>query len=335
MQVEALHEQITAHMHREERAAQEKASRLGRKKDRQSDWLKGCEAVSAPRDGMSADIRGDHTSKEIQESLKAETEFHIQTFKCIDKDYRTEGVCCGTWIPVWAAAFDETVHMYEVSPVQSEWDEGADRFPETVFDMLDDTRKLEQPEQESRGCLKRERGVARTTNQEWYAGKFAKKKRGDATEAEAEMDATEAEAEVDATEAEADTIFTDISSHDGCQHNPFHDSREAPTDGAEQMGQSQPDSLLPSNLPSNLVHPPNLVQLVPDRRGCVNSRQEAAYTKWKTDVNAKLREVGAGLLRVMCITDQTVTEGKDMFAAVLRNSSASRTRCFAPAGNTR
>ena len=127
--------------------------------------LEGCEAVSVPRDEMSADIRGDHASEEMHESLKAETEFHIQTFKCIDDDYKTEGVCGGTWIPVWAAAFNETVHMYEVSPVQPGWKEGVDQFPETVFDMLDNTRKLERDaEQESEGCLKMKRGVARTDN---------------------------------------------------------------------------------------------------------------------------------------------------------------------------
>ena len=183
MQVESLHEHITAHMRREERAARERASQLGREADRQSDWLDGSsrvlqqrqQAVSAPRDGMSPDTRGDHTSKEIQESLKAETEFHIQTFKRIEEDYRTEAICCGTWIPAWAAAFRETVHMYEISPVQPEWNEAVDQFPGTVFDMLDDTRKLEQAERESGGCLKIERGVARTTSQEWYAGKFARR----------------------------------------------------------------------------------------------------------------------------------------------------------------
>ena len=75
------YEQIIAHMYREERAAQRKALRLNREKDRRSDWLEGCEAVPVPRDEMSADIRGDHASEEMQESLKAETEFHIQTFQ--------------------------------------------------------------------------------------------------------------------------------------------------------------------------------------------------------------------------------------------------------------
>jgi hypothetical protein len=196
MQVRSLHEHITAHMHREERAAQEKASQLGREVDRPSDWSDGSsrvsqqrqQAVSAPRDGMSPDTRGDHTSKEIQEALKAETEFHIQTFKRIEEDYRTEAICCGTWIPAWAAAFRETVHMYEISPVQPEWNEAVDQFPGTVFDMLDDTRKLEQTERESGGCLKIEREVARTTSQEWYAGKFARRRRRDANETEAEVD---------------------------------------------------------------------------------------------------------------------------------------------------
>ena len=146
---------------------------------------------------MNADIRSGHTNRGVQESLEAETEFHIWTFKCIERDYRDEGVCYGTWIPVWAAAFNETVHMYEVSPVQPGWDEAVDRFPDTVFDMLDDTRKLEQAELESGRRLKLVRGVARITNQEWYPKKFARKKRGEAAEAEAEVDAAKAEAEVD------------------------------------------------------------------------------------------------------------------------------------------
>ena len=85
--------------------------------------------------------------------------------------------------------------MYEISPVQPEWSETADQFPGTVFDMLDDTRKLEQAERESGGCLKIERGMARITSQEWYAGKFARRRRRDV--AKAEVDANETEAEVD------------------------------------------------------------------------------------------------------------------------------------------
>ena len=128
---------------------------------------------------MSPDTRGDHTSEGIQEALKAETEFHIQTFERIQEEYRTQAICYGTWIPAWAAAFQETVHMYEISPVQPEWNEAADQFPETVFDMLDDTRKLEQAERESGCCPKIEREVTRTTNQEWYAGKFTRRRRSE------------------------------------------------------------------------------------------------------------------------------------------------------------
>ena len=99
MQVEALHEQITAHMLREERAARERASLLGREADRRSNWLEGSsrvlqqrlQAVSAPRDEMSADTRSEYTSKEIQESLKAETEFHIQTFRCMHQGGLQDG----------------------------------------------------------------------------------------------------------------------------------------------------------------------------------------------------------------------------------------------------
>ena len=40
MQVEALYEQITAHVHRGEIAAQETATRMGREESQQSDWLR-------------------------------------------------------------------------------------------------------------------------------------------------------------------------------------------------------------------------------------------------------------------------------------------------------
>ena len=123
-------------------------------------------------------LKSGHTNRGVQESLEAETEFHIWTFERIKEEYRDEGVCSGTWIPVWAAAFNETVHMYEVSPVRTGWDEALDLFPATVFDMLDETRKLEQAELEAGHHLKMVRTAARITNQEWYPEKFARKKRG-------------------------------------------------------------------------------------------------------------------------------------------------------------
>ena len=383
MQVRSLHEHITAHMHREERAAQEKASQLGRKVDRQSDWSDGSsrvsqqrqQAISAPRNGMSPDTRGDHTSEGIQEALKAETEFHTQMFERIQEEYRTQAVCYGTWIPAWAAAFQETVHMYEISPVQSEWNEAADQFPETVFDMLDDTRKLEQAEQKS-GCRpKVERGVARTTSQEWYAGKFARRRRVDAAKAEAEVDVLtddalgdglgggyssaspiyecergcgfenrdrglvemheqvcgrtfkEQEQAFESTQCVRNASCSKPKGHGGACKVDQKGARgdnvtedvaatevEATVDAneTEQMDRGQADPLLPTNL----MHSPSLAHPVPSRRGCVISKQEAARTRWKTDVNAKLKELGAGLLRVMCITDQIFAEGKDTFAAV-------------------
>ena len=42
-------------------------------------------------------------------------------FERISNDYFEEGVCFGTWIPVWVAAFGEVVHMYEISPVKAGW----------------------------------------------------------------------------------------------------------------------------------------------------------------------------------------------------------------------
>ena len=93
-------------------------------------------------------------SSAMQESLKAETGFHARMFERISGDYSGEEVCSGTWIPVWATAFGEKVHMYEIPPVQPNQFGGAAQSPETVFDTLDGTRKLEQAaEQESAGCL--------------------------------------------------------------------------------------------------------------------------------------------------------------------------------------
>ena len=108
--------------------------------------------------------------------------------------------------------------------------------------------------------------------------------------------ATEMEATVDATEAEL-----------MAETETAVDANET-----EQMDRGQADPLLPTNP----MHSPSLAHPVPGRRGCVISQQEAARTRWKTDVNAKLRELGAGLLRVMCITDQVFAEGKNTFATV-------------------
>ena len=194
MQVKALYEQITAHMHRGETAAQEAARASGRKESQQSDWLKKSSHVLEERQQAvdkylsSADIESGRINEGAQqEALEAETEFHKWTFECIKREYRDEGICSGTWIPVWAAAFNETVHMYEVSPVRTQWDEALDLFPETVFDMLDETRKLEQAELVAGRDLKMVRTAARITSQEWYPKKFARKKRG-AAGAEAEVD---------------------------------------------------------------------------------------------------------------------------------------------------
>jgi hypothetical protein len=96
-----------------------------------------------------------------------------------DYMYPGQGVCSGAWIPVWAAAFEEKVHMYEIPSVQPDWVGEATQFPETVFDALDDTKRLEQDaEQESTGCLRLERGAPLPADQEWYNVKFQRAKRG-------------------------------------------------------------------------------------------------------------------------------------------------------------
>ena len=59
---------------------------------------------------------------------------------------------------------------------------------------------------------------------------------------------------------------------------------------------------------SNLEDSPAIVPDEPDspnqQRECITQGETAAHLRWKADVNAKYREVGAGLLRIMCITDQ-------------------------------
>ena len=59
---------------------------------------------------------------------------------------------------------------------------------------------------------------------------------------------------------------------------------------------------------SNLEEIPMIVSSEPDspnqQRECITHRETSAHLRWKEDVNAKYRKVGAGLLRIMCITDQ-------------------------------
>jgi len=115
----------------------------------------------------------------MQESLRAETEFHTRMFERISDDYSGQGVCSSAWIPVWAAAFGETVHMYEIPAVQPDWVREAAQFPGTVSDALDDTRRQEQDaEQESTGCLRLGRGALLPADQEWYSTRFQRARRG-------------------------------------------------------------------------------------------------------------------------------------------------------------
>ena len=65
-------------------------------------------------------------------------------FERISADYSGQGVCSGAWIPVWAAACGEEVHMYEIPSVQPDWVGETTQFPGTVFDALDDTKRQEQ-----------------------------------------------------------------------------------------------------------------------------------------------------------------------------------------------
>ena len=341
---------------------------------------------------------------DVQESLKAETEFHIRTFERIKEEYRDEGVCSGTWIPVWAAAFNETVHMYEVSPVRTGWDETSDLFPATVFDMLDKTRKLEQADLAAGHQLKIVRTAARITSQGWYPERFTRKKRGAAdAEPEVNVPIEDAFGDEPRIERNANRMFACMKCNDFENSNkglvemheevcgitlPFEggghaanditlsDSEQAlePTQCARNIKCSRPnrhcgmckinqkcatvenlgfergemadkmkywcapvekvaeeaaaaeaettedtketeqtEQRLANLLPPFLPHPPDLL---PGRRVCVSNQQEATRAKWKTDVNAKLREVGAGLLRVMCITDRMKACKVDTLAAV-------------------
>ena len=373
MQVEALHEQISDHMRREERAAQEKAERLGRETQRSS-WSAGSAHVLQQRCSsfaVAVSALRDTTGYEmVQEALKAETEFHIQMFERIREDYRAEAVCCGTWIPAWAAALRETVHMYEVSPVHVDRNEAIDQFPESVFDMLDDTRKREQGEREIGDCPKIEREVVRTTSQEWYAGRFARRKRGDASKAEAEVGVSDASDDEPIFECEHDCGFESpdqqlVEEHERvCKASSKVAASVAAAAALEQIcavsmgidervsdepifecehdcGFESPDQQLveehervckaSSKVAADVAAAATLEQIRaatleqiravstrddPRRRECVNNQQEATRARWKTDTNAKLSEVGAGLLRVMCITDQMKAEGENTVAAV-------------------
>jgi hypothetical protein len=114
-------------MYRSEEAARRKAAQLGgepREVER-SAWLTGHEVAFKARDHMTELELSPHpalgVSTAMQESLRAETEFHARMFERISDDYSGQGVCSGAWIPVWAAAFGETVHMYEIPAVQPDW----------------------------------------------------------------------------------------------------------------------------------------------------------------------------------------------------------------------
>jgi hypothetical protein len=59
----------------------------------------------------------------------------------------------------------------------------------------------------------------------------------------------------------------------------------------------------------------------PDQqRKCVAQGEAAARLRWKSDVNAKYREVGAGLLRIMCITDYFLAVGIDVWTEAFSSS---------------
>ena len=100
LQVAALHEQIAAQMYRKDKAAQKKASRY-KSTHKRSACLIGYEAVSESRDQMDVADGADHISSAMQESLKAETEFHAQMFERISHNFLEEEVRFGTWVPVW------------------------------------------------------------------------------------------------------------------------------------------------------------------------------------------------------------------------------------------
>jgi hypothetical protein len=187
LQTAVLHEQIAAHMYRNEEAARRKATQRGgepREAER-SAWLTGHEAAFKARDHMTelelSPYPAVGVSVAMQKSLQAETEFHARMFERIGDDYSGQVVHSGAWIPVWAVAFGETVHMYEIPAVQPDWAGETAQFPGTIFDALDDTRRQERDaEQESTGCLRLERGAPLPADQEWYSTRFRRTRRRNA-----------------------------------------------------------------------------------------------------------------------------------------------------------
>ena len=194
----------------------------------------------------------------------------------VGKAYSDEEVCSGTWIPKWTAAFGEMVHMYEVTPVQPQWDESwpAAQFPGTVFDALDDIRGMEQTaEKTSPGCLSPLRTAALTTNQDWYLEFVNRPKRGAGGEGQAEKVAGELGG-VDPHEASPDFP----SYHTNSTGSP---AGAGGTDDVSTGVQTGPRP----------------------KRVCTEKQEAAALSAWRADVTSKYTEVGAGILRIMCIVE--------------------------------
>ena len=88
-------------------------------------------------------------------------------------------------------------------------------------------------------------------------------------------------------------------------HEFDHNTAEAAT--AAEMAtagngtSTQDGSVEASNLKDSPVIVPDEPGSPNQQRVCIDQGGIAAHLRWKADVNAKYREVGAGLLRIMCI----------------------------------
>ena len=92
MQVASLYEHMAAHLCKEGTLSEGQ------------EWLKEYKAVCTSQQAAG-------TAEEVGALLRKETAFHIRMYDSIKKQYSKHAACSGTWLPQWAAAFGETVHM--------------------------------------------------------------------------------------------------------------------------------------------------------------------------------------------------------------------------------
>ena len=91
----------------------------------------------------------------------------------------------------------------------------------------------------------------------------------------------------------------------GFDHNTTEAAAAAEMATTGNGTSTQDGSVEASNLEDSPVIVPDEPGSPNQPRVCITQGEIAAHLRWKVDVNAKYREVGAGLLRIMCITDQT------------------------------